>query len=206
MPGSHVAGSMSSCLSGCLRATLISRRASDSAPAVARSTASTSLLDVVEVLEPRELHVRRDHHQQIVEIVRDVGDEIAERAHAPQLPARCLGRQPRSPLRPASAPTRPLGVRAAGSKTRPAARRRRTARARSPRPAGSCATSPRRSTPSRSRSPHRADSRRRGERRAACPRCRPSNVIRTWPYSSLLRNALVNGVCPRAARRRARGG
>ncbi len=65
----------------------MSLRASDSAPDVARLTAST--FDVVgSACVAHKLHVRRDDHQQIIEVVRDVGDQIAQRTHAAQLTAR----------------------------------------------------------------------------------------------------------------------
>lgn len=69
--------------------------------------------DAVEMLAPRKLHVGRDDHQQIIEVVRDIRDEIAERAHALQLTARRLDGQARRDFGLPALPRGLLGVQAA---------------------------------------------------------------------------------------------
>ncbi|CAJ7649595.1 Uncharacterised protein [Burkholderia pseudomallei] len=48
---------------------------------------------------PRDLHVARDDHQQVVEIVRDAADQVAERLHLARLPVRRFDRAPHRRLR-----------------------------------------------------------------------------------------------------------
>ena len=89
----HCPTSIVSLCSGCLRATPRSWRVSD-CPFFSALDRAEFLVEMLDPAPPRDLHVARDDHQQVVEVVRDAADEIAERLHLARLPVRRFDRAP----------------------------------------------------------------------------------------------------------------